>query len=83
MQAANAAALAAGLRVGMPATKAQALVPGLLLQEADLAADTLELERLAIWLHQRVAPIVAPDPPMASSSTRPVPTISMAVRPTC
>ncbi|WP_377848653.1 Y-family DNA polymerase [Bosea sp. UC22_33] len=63
VQAANAAALAAGLRVGMPATKAQALVPGLLLQEADLAADTLELERLAIWLHQRVAPIVAPDPP--------------------
>lgn len=63
MQAANTAALAAGLRVGMPATKAQALVPGLLVEEADTAADAQELERLAIWLHQRVAPIVAPDPP--------------------
>ena len=63
MQAANATALAAGLRVGMLATKAQALVPSLLVEEADLAADAQELERLAIWLHQRVAPIVAPDPP--------------------
>lgn len=63
MQAANAAALAAGLRVGTPATKAQALVPGLLVEEANPAADAQELERLAIWLHQRVAPIVAPDPP--------------------
>ncbi len=63
VQAANAAALAAGLRVGMPATKAQALVPGLLIEEANLAADAQELERLAIWLHQRVAPVVAPDPP--------------------
>ncbi len=63
VQAGNAAAFAAGLRVGMPATKAQALVPGLLGEEADLAADARELERLAIWLHQRVAPMVAPDPP--------------------
>jgi protein ImuB len=63
VQAANAGARAAGLRAGMPATKAQALVPGLVLEEADCAADTQELERLAIWLHQRVAPIVAPDPP--------------------
>lgn len=63
MQAANAAALAAGLRVGMPATKAQVLVSSLVVKQADLAADARELERLAIWLHQRVAPIVAPDPP--------------------
>lgn len=63
VQAANAAALAAGLHVGMPATKAQALLPGLLVEEADAGADAQELERLAIWLHQRVAPIVAPDPP--------------------
>ena len=63
VQAANAAALAAGLRVGTPATKAQALVPGLLVEEANPAADAQELERLAIWLHQREAPIVAPDPP--------------------
>nr|WP_047581540.1 DNA polymerase Y family protein [Methylobacterium sp. ZNC0032] len=63
VQAANAAAQAAGVRVGMPATKAQALVPGLLVEEANTVADAQELERLAIWLHQRVAPIVAPDPP--------------------
>lgn len=63
VQAANAAALAAGLRVGMPATKAQVLVSSLVVKQADLAADARELERLAIWLHQRVAPIVAPDPP--------------------
>jgi len=63
VQAANAGARAAGLRVGMPATKAQALVPGLVLEDVDFAADAQELERLAIFLHQRVAPIVAPDPP--------------------
>ncbi|RXT54371.1 hypothetical protein B6S44_15010, partial [Bosea sp. Tri-44] len=39
VQAASATAFAAGLRVGMPATKAQALVPGLAVEEADLAAD--------------------------------------------
>ncbi|AZO82028.1 MULTISPECIES: DNA polymerase Y family protein [unclassified Bosea (in: a-proteobacteria)] len=63
VQAASATAFAAGLRVGMPATKAQALVPGLAVEEADLAADAQELERLAIWLYQRAAPVVAPDPP--------------------
>ncbi|MGN6097310.1 MAG: Y-family DNA polymerase [Bosea sp. (in: a-proteobacteria)] len=63
VQAVNAAARAAGLRVGMQAAKAQALVPGLLVEDADLAADGRELDRLAVWLHQRVAPVVAPDPP--------------------
>ena len=33
------AAQAAGLRIGMPWTKAQALVQGLVIQDADLAAD--------------------------------------------
>ena len=61
--AANAAAQAAGLRIGMPATKAQALLPGLEVQEADPAADTAVLERLALWVLQRFAPIVATDPP--------------------
>jgi protein ImuB len=37
--AADAAAQAAGLRVGMPATKAQILVPGLIIQDADPVAD--------------------------------------------
>jgi protein ImuB len=61
--AADAAAQAAGLRAGMPATKAQVLVPGLIVQNADPAADAAALDRLALWMLQRVAPIVAPDSP--------------------
>ncbi len=61
--AADAAAHAAGLRVGMAATKAQVLVPGLVMQDADPAADRDALDRLALWLLQRYAPIVAADPP--------------------
>jgi protein ImuB len=61
--AADAAAEAAGLRVGMPATKAQALVQGLVTHDADPAADAEALERLGLWMLQRFAPIVAVDPP--------------------
>jgi protein ImuB len=61
--AANAAAQTAGLCVGMPATEAQVLVPGLIIQDSDPAADAEALDRLAIWMLQRFAPIVAPDPP--------------------
>src|SRR5271169_4158769 len=61
--AADAAAHAAGLRVGMPASKAQALVQGLVIQDANPAADAEALERLAFWMLQRFAPIVAADPP--------------------
>ena len=60
--AADRAALAAGLRVGMPATKAQALVKGLIVNDAEPAADTQALKRLALWA-LRYAPIVAADPP--------------------
>lgn len=63
MVAADAAAQAAGLRVGMPATKAQVLVPGLLVQDAAPAADAEALDRLALWVLQRYTPIVAADPP--------------------
>ena len=61
--AADVAAQAAGLRVGMPASKAQALVQGLVIQDADPTADAEALERLAFWMLQRFAPIVAADPP--------------------
>src|SRR5437016_4868204 len=61
--ATDAAAQRAGLRVGMPATKAQALVTGLVIMDADPAADATALERLALWALQRYAPIAAPDPP--------------------
>ena len=60
--AADAAAQAFGLRVGMPATKAQALVQGLVIQDADPIADGEALDRLAFWMRQRFAPIVAADP---------------------
>ena len=60
--AANAAAVAAGLRPGMPVTKAQVLVPDLIVQDAEPAADVEALDRLATWV-LRYAPVVAPDPP--------------------
>ena len=63
MLAADAAAQAAGLHVGMPVTKAQALAPGLIVMDADPAGDAEALERLALWALQRYAPIVAADPP--------------------
>jgi protein ImuB len=61
--AADDPAQAAGLRVGMPASKAQALVQGLAIKDADSTADSEALERLAFWMLQRFAPIVAADPP--------------------
>ena len=60
--AANAIAIQAGLRVGMPATRAQALVKELVIQHADPAADAEALERLAIWA-LRYSPIVGADNP--------------------
>ena len=51
--AADAAAQSAGLRIGMPASKAQALVQGLVIQDANPAADAEALERLALWMLQR------------------------------
>jgi protein ImuB len=58
----DAAARNAGLRIGMPASKAQVLVPGLVSLELDPAGDAAALDRLALWA-LRYAPIVAPDPP--------------------
>src|ERR1700722_9576800 len=61
--AADVAAESAGLCVGMPASKAQALVQGLVIQNADPTADAETLERLGFWMLQRFAPVVAADPP--------------------
>lgn len=61
--AADVAAQRDGLHAGMPATKAQALAPGLIAMDAEPAADAEALDRLAIWMLQRYAPIVAADPP--------------------
>ncbi|RWJ00048.1 DNA polymerase Y family protein [Mesorhizobium sp.] len=60
---ADPAAAALGVRVGMPAAKAQALAAGLEIRDADPAGDGEALERLALWILQRVAPIVAADHP--------------------
>src|ERR1700683_3342051 len=61
--AADRAAHRAGLRVGMPATKAQAFVPGLIVKDADPASDAEALDRWALSALRLYAPIVAADPP--------------------
>ncbi|MBZ9973964.1 MULTISPECIES: DNA polymerase Y family protein [unclassified Mesorhizobium] len=61
--AADAAAWAAGARVGMPATKARVLVPKLVVRDHDAAGDAEALGRLAVWMLRRYAPIVAVDVP--------------------
>jgi protein ImuB len=61
--AADKAAQTVGLRVGMPASKAQALVPGLYVEDADPRGDSEALDRLALWALRRYSPIVAADPP--------------------
>ncbi|MDX3810600.1 MAG: DNA polymerase Y family protein, partial [Bosea sp. (in: a-proteobacteria)] len=61
--AADAAAQRAGLRVGMAASKAQALVRDLVMRDAEPDADLAALDRLALWALRRYSPIVAADPP--------------------
>ena len=63
LTAVDALAAGLGLRPGMPVSKAQALVPDLRIEAADAAEDLASLERLAFWILQRIAPIVAVDPP--------------------
>ena len=63
LHAADAAAQAVGLHGGMLVAKAQALVPDLLIRDADPAGDAAALERLALWMAQVYAPTVAADPP--------------------
>ncbi len=52
-----------GVRIGMAVTKAQALVPGLIIADSDPAAETEGLTKLAFWALQRISPVVAADPP--------------------
>jgi len=63
VHALDAAARAAGLRVGMAVAQAQALVPGLVVREATPAADEAALERLGLWALRLYAPLVAVDAP--------------------
>lgn len=57
------AAKAAGIRPGTPVSKAQALVPGLIVENLDAEADARALQELAFHFLRIYAPIVAPDPP--------------------
>nr|WP_209719423.1 DUF6504 family protein [Asticcacaulis solisilvae] len=52
----------AGLYRGMPVAKAQVLVSGLQILDADPEADALALEKLARWALRHYSPIVAADP---------------------
>lgn len=61
--AVNAAGRAVGLRPGMAATQAHALVSGLAVHDATPDEDAAGLDRLALWALRRYAPIVAADPP--------------------
>lgn len=62
MLAADAAARSAGIRLCMPASKAQALIRGLVVMDIQADEDAEALDRLALWA-LRYSPIVAPDPP--------------------
>lgn len=61
LHALNAAARAAGLRRGQSQADARAMLPHLLCQPADPAADARALEALAVWA-ERWSPSVSLDP---------------------
>ena len=61
VSAADPAALKVGLRVGMPASKAQAMISSLLMIDADAKSDAHAVERLALWCLRQYSPIVAVD----------------------
>lgn len=63
MSAADAAARKSGVRVGMAAATAQAIFHGLMLVDADPAADAAALERITLWALGQYSPIVAVDAP--------------------
>ena len=62
LMAVDAVAAGLGLRPGMKLAQAQALVPGLVVHDADPAGDAAALLRLAWWC-LRYAPLVADDRP--------------------
>jgi len=61
VSAADPAARKAGVHVGMAAAKAQSLFRGLMLIDADPAADAAALERITLWALTIYSPIVAVD----------------------
>jgi protein ImuB len=61
--AVDARARALGLYPGMAVAQAQAMQPGLRIEQADQAADKAGLSRLAAWCLRHVSPLAAPCPP--------------------
>jgi protein ImuB len=61
VSAIDRAAHGVGLRVGMPASKAQAIIANLAMINADPSADAAALERLALWALRQYSPVVAVD----------------------
>lgn len=61
--AADRAARTAGITVGMAASQAQAMIPGLVIEPSDPAGDAAALERLAVWALRLYSPIVSVDAP--------------------
>ncbi|MXO02995.1 DNA polymerase Y family protein [Shinella zoogloeoides] len=61
ISAADPVALKLGLRIGMAASKAQAMVADLLMVDAAPAEDAAALERLALWALRQYSPVVAVD----------------------
>lgn len=59
--AADDAARKLGLRIGMPASKAQALVAGLAMYDADPVGDLAALDKMALWMLRQYSPVVAVD----------------------
>jgi len=59
ISAADTAARKLGLKLGMPASKAQAIVAGLAMIDADPAADAAALKRLTLWALRQYSPVVA------------------------
>lgn len=61
ISAADPVALKLGLRIGMAASKAQAMVADLLMVDAAPGEDAAALERLALWALRQYSPVVAVD----------------------
>jgi protein ImuB len=61
VSSADAAAMTAGVRVGMAAAKAQALFSGLMMVDADPVADAKAVQRLSLWALKIYSPVVAVD----------------------
>ncbi|WP_312366215.1 DNA polymerase Y family protein [Ensifer sp.] len=63
IRALDSRARQAGLAVGMPAVKAQAIIRDLQMVDADPGADVAAVERIALWALTQYSPVVAVDAP--------------------